>query len=136
MRTQVVENKTKFLTGEALQRVDSHFRARLNRTRYQSASQAEHFGETQQVQLMDKSLCSDRRRCARRCSEVQQLQFIDKVTKNPCLGAEADPSGSNAFRDSAVQALQRTGAVLARGCWHARCCCQGDESQTKTTALL
>ena len=33
-----------------------------------------------------------------------------------CLDAEADPSGSNVLRYSTVQAVQRTGGVLARGC--------------------
>ena len=44
--------------------------------------------ETQQVQLLNnfviltcKSLCNDGRRWSRHCSEVQQLQFIDKVVK-------------------------------------------------------
>ena len=44
--------------------------------------------ETQQIELFNKvvilssqPLCNDRRRWSRQCSEGQQLQFIDKVTK-------------------------------------------------------
>ena len=80
--TACIENKIKFLTTAALRGVDSPiFDARLDK---------QNTAETQQIGLLHKfmnrtcqSLCSDKCRWSRQCSEVLQLQFIDKLSEIP-----------------------------------------------------
>ena len=63
-------------------------------------------GTTRQVQLLNKdaiwtcqSMCNDRRRWPRQCSEVQQFQLVHRQGHhNFCLDAETDPSGSKDSR--------------------------------------
>ena len=56
-------------------------------------------------------------------------------TVQTVLGGSAVAVHRQAFRDSTVQAMQRTGAVLGRIGWPARCCAQGDQFQTKQVLL-
>ena len=79
--------------------------------------------ETPQVQLMNKvviwtcqSLRSDRRRWSRQCSEVQQLQFFDKVIKIPVLAqrqipVEVDTPVGQVEQVPQAQVVQKTVAI-------------------------
>ena len=88
-------------------------------TRYNSGNRAEHYED------------SDRRRWSRQCSEVQQLQCIEKVTEIPVL-TQSRSQWLKRFQSATAQAVQNR-CISCTRLLTRRCCCQGDEIRKKKT---